>query len=92
MKTNIFRWLDPIILIYIVSITISVGMIILGNDSVQSFIVGLLSTLLTLLVDIIARLQRTEANLLEAAKFSHIISDLALSPGTSRVSKTIRFN
>ena len=88
MKTNIFRWLDPIILIGIViSITISVGMIILGNDSVQSFIVGLLSTLLTLLVDIIARLQRTEANLLEAAKFSHIISDEALSPVLQELAK-----
>ena len=72
MKKGIEKWLDPILLVGLfASILISVGMVIFGNDPINSFIVGLLSTIITLLIDLIARMGRTEGNLIETLKFAH---------------------
>ncbi|MGC1375038.1 MAG: hypothetical protein WA821_02375, partial [Anaerolineales bacterium] len=76
MFKQITRWLDPILLIGLtISITISVVMVLTGNDSLPSLSVGLLSTIITLLIDVIAKIQKAENAFLDAAGFSRILTD-----------------
>ena len=88
MQHGLLKWLDPVLLIGLfISIAVATGMIVLGNDTVQSFIVGLLSTIIALLVDIITRIQRTEYSVLEATRLSQIVSDENISPFLLRVAQ-----
>lgn len=76
MFKSIIRWLDPILLIGLfISIAISVGMILTGKDTFESFSVGILSTIITLLLDIAARIQKVQDSVLEAAELSRILSN-----------------
>lgn len=76
MFSKISRWLDPIILVGLfISIAVGVGMVLTGNDSLWGLTIGLLSAILTLLVDLIARVQKAEDSFLEAANLSQILSD-----------------
>lgn len=76
MKT----WFDPILLIGLfISIGVSVTMFLTGNDTINSMIVGFLSTIVTLLVDIIARIQKVESTILEANNLSKLFSDERLA-------------
>jgi len=55
---QVAHWLDPILLIGLfISITVGVTMVLSGNDTLWGLTVGLLSTIVTLLIDIIARIQ-----------------------------------
>jgi len=69
-------WGDPILILGL-SISISMGliMVLTGNDTIISLIVGLLSTIVTLLADIIARIQKTETTILEANSLQNIFLD-----------------
>lgn len=76
MLKQITRWLDPILLIGLtISITISIVMVLTGNDSLSSLIIGLLSTIITLLIDVAARVQKAEKVFLDAAGLSRILND-----------------
>lgn len=67
MFKSIVRWLDPILVIgLLISITIGILMVLSGNDTALGLAVGLLSTIVTLLIEIIARLNRAESSFLEA--------------------------
>lgn len=83
-KKNLTNLIDPIILIGLfVSVGISIFMVLMGNDSVTSLIIGLLSTIVTLLIDIVSRIQKAESTLLAA-------NDLAKLFSKSKVSSDIR--
>ena len=74
------KWLDPILLVgVLVSVAIAVGMVLLGNDTISSLVVGLISTTITLLVDIVARIGKHEDTTIESARLSHILSDEPLA-------------
>lgn len=76
MTKKKMQWLDPILAIgVLVSIAIGFSMVVLGNDTVSSLIVGLLSTIITLLVDAVARIQELENTTIESARLSHLLSD-----------------
>ena len=76
MFKQVTRWLDPILFIGLfVSIAVSVAMVLTGNETLSSLIVGLLSTIVTLLIDIIARIQKVENSFLDAADLSRVLSD-----------------
>lgn len=76
MFNQIGRWLDPILLIGLfVSIAVGIGMVLTGNDTTWGLTIGLLSTIVTLLVDIIARIQKVEDSVIDAAELSRILSD-----------------
>lgn len=71
-----FTWLDPIILIGLfISISISVGMVLTGNDTLSGLIVGLLSSIITLLIDVIARIHNSQETLLKATNLSELFAD-----------------
>ena len=58
------RFLDPILVIgTAVSIGVSVILVLLGQDQISSLLIGLVATAITLLIDIIARLDQAEENL-----------------------------
>ena len=58
--------LDPILVAGIIaSIGISVLLVLLGIDRAQGLIIVLLGTILTLIVDLVARLRDTEAHILD---------------------------
>jgi hypothetical protein len=53
-------------------------MVLSGNDSISGLTVGLLSTIITLLIDVVARIQKTEDSFATAAGLSKILSDETL--------------
>ena len=66
MFRSITRWLDPIIVIgLIISIAVGILMVWGGNDTLSGLTVSLLATIVTLLVEIIARIHRAEYSLLQ---------------------------
>jgi hypothetical protein len=70
------RWLDPILLIGLfVSIAVGVAMVLTGNDTATGFTIGLLSAIIALLIDIIARIQKTEDSFVDAAGLSRTLLD-----------------
>lgn len=76
MKKSFTEWLDPILLIGLfISISIAAFLVWIGNDQLSGFIVGLLSTIITLLVDIVSRLQKAEKNFIDAAGLENILSN-----------------
>ncbi len=79
MSKQLTRWLDPILLIGLfISISIGVGMVLSGNDSLSGLTVGILSTIITLLIDVVARIQKAEDAFTTAAGLSKILSDKTL--------------
>lgn len=73
-------WVDPIIIIgLVVSLGISSYMLITGQDKVSGLIVGLLSTILTFLIDIIARINKSERTLLESNKLTKLFEKSPIS-------------
>jgi hypothetical protein len=76
MHTGRRIWTDPIFLVgLIVSIAIALAMVLLGKDDILSFLVGLAGLTITLLLDLIDRLQKTEDRFLVAAELSHLLMD-----------------
>ena len=71
MSKRLSDLIDSILIVGVfISIAIHLGMVLTGNDTLSGLMTRLCSTIITLLIDIIARLQKAEANLLEAAKFN----------------------
>ncbi len=67
MSKSVLRWLDPIVIIgLVISVSISAAMVLSGNDTLSGLIIGLLSTIVTLLIDIIARFHKAEVTALQA--------------------------
>lgn len=76
MFNRIIRSLDPILLIgLLISISIGLVMVSTGHDTPISLTIGLLSTIITLLIDVIARIEKTEKSFLNAAGLSRTLSD-----------------
>ena len=57
----------------VISISLAVILVLMGQDEVQSLIAGLLTTVITLSVDVIARLRESERRILEATTFGELI-------------------
>jgi hypothetical protein len=67
--------LDPIVAIgLLISIATGLLLVLVGNDAVTSLIVSLLITIITLIVDLIARLNTTQANVLQAVSLGSILN------------------
>ena len=63
-----FHFLDPIITIgIIVSIAMAIILVLVGQDSVISILIGLVITTITLIIDVIARLKESEKNILQSS-------------------------
>lgn len=61
---NKLKSLDPFLAVGLVfSVALSIFLVLLGQDQITSLIVGLLSTIVTLLIDIIARIKESEDRL-----------------------------
>ena len=68
--------LDPFLAIGIViSIALAVILVLMGQDEVQSLIVGLIITAITLSVDVIARLKETERKVLQGTALGTLLLD-----------------
>ncbi|HKZ86373.1 MAG TPA: hypothetical protein VJ793_22310 [Anaerolineae bacterium] len=79
MLKQVTRWLDPILLIGLfVSLSVGVGMVLTGNDTLSGLTIGLLSTIITLLIDIVARIQKAEDSFVNMAGLSQVLSDEAI--------------
>lgn len=79
MNHKLTHWLDPILLIGLfISIAISVVMVLIGNDTIPSLTIGLLSTIITLIVDAIARIQKSEGLFLDATGLSKILTNKSI--------------
>ncbi len=88
LKKTIY-WLDPILLISIfLSTAIGIGLVLAGKDSISSLIVGLLVAIITLLVDAIARIHKTENTVLSLEKLSRIISDESLGKSLLEIAQS----
>lgn len=75
MTRRLATWLDPILVTGIaVSIVVALTMVLLGNDTVSSLIVGLLVSIVTILLDIIARIERVNDSIFQSADLSHLLS------------------
>lgn len=75
MLKDILQRVDPILLIGIIaSVFIGIVMVLSGNDTLSSLTIGLLGTIITLLVDVVARIQKSEGLLSEESE--RIISSL----------------
>jgi len=75
-KTKSILRLDPFLTTgIIVSIAIALILILLGQDEVNSLIAGLLTTIVTILIDLIARLKETEYKILQASKLGNVLSE-----------------
>lgn len=68
--------LDPFLTAgIIISIALALVLVLLGQDEVSSLITGFLITIITILIDLIARLRETETRVLEAVKLGNILSE-----------------
>ncbi len=91
MSKRLSDLIDPILIVGIfISIAISLGMVLAGNDTVSGLMVGLLTTIITLLIDIIARLEKAEANLLEAAKITELIAEPEIGQALQEIANNYR--
>ena len=94
MRKSIGYWLDPILLIgLLVSIAAGAGWAIVKNDDVGGFAVGLLISILTVLVDIVARIQKVENTVLKSSELSRVLSDESLGANLRKIAnnyETIR--
>ena len=80
LRKNLAHFIDPILVTgLLISVTISVFMVLMGNDNVTSLMVGFLTTIITLLIDILSKIQRTENTLLEASDLSKLFSHLKIA-------------
>ena len=59
----------------IISIALALILVLLGQDEVNSLIAGLLTTIITILIDLIARLKSTEQTILGAIKLGDLLSN-----------------
>lgn len=76
---SLFRWLDRVLVIgIIVSVVIALLLVLTGNDTILGLVVGLLSLIITLLLEVIARFNKLESLLAEAVTLSKILSDDSL--------------
>lgn len=81
------RYLDPIIVIgLIISIALSTVLVVSGQDSVTSMLIGLVVATLSLLVDVIARLHQSEEKLLASSILgSAVVNDPFLMSSVSKI-------
>lgn len=75
MFRRLTKYTDPILLIGIfISILISVALTIITKDTLASFAVGLLSTIIALQIDLLARMEKAERLLLDASGLSSLVA------------------
>jgi len=68
------KTLDPVLVIGIlVSVFSALILVVLGKDEINSLIVGLLITVITLGIDIIGRVKETQSNMLQAIKLGKLL-------------------
>jgi|CXWL01.1.fsa_nt_gi hypothetical protein len=68
------KTLDPVLIIGIlVSVFSAFILVVLGKDEINSLIVGLLITVITLGIDIIGRVKETQSNMLQAIKLGKLL-------------------
>jgi hypothetical protein len=81
------RFLDPILIIGIgVSVVTALILVLIGQDQVASLLIGLVITVMTLLIDIIARLKESEERIV---KISALGETLASEPSLFRMLQQI---
>jgi hypothetical protein len=92
MNNKLFRWLDPILLIGIfISITIAVGMVLSGNDTLSGLMVGLLSTIITLIIDQIAKTHKLADLYTKSHDYSILLSDEIIKNFVQKIAKNYDF-
>lgn len=70
-----YRFLDPIIATGIIfSVAVAMIMVIIGQDSALSLLCGLITTTITLMIDVIARLEESETNILKSSALGTSVS------------------
>jgi hypothetical protein len=71
-----FRFLDPIIVIgVIISIALAIILVLTGQDQAISLLIGLAVTIITLLINIIARLKESEAAIIKTSEFGNMLAN-----------------
>lgn len=61
------KFLDPIIVVgVVISIAVAIILILLKQDQAISLLIGLVITIITLIVDLIARVKESEKRVIEA--------------------------
>lgn len=75
MRSKYFLFIDPVIIIgFGISIVISIVLIVLGQDEAISILIGLSITILTFLIDLIARLEANKLAMLDAFGLQNLSS------------------
>jgi len=88
MNKIIFRWLDPILLIGLfISIVIAVGMVLSGNDTLSGLMIGLLSSIITLIIDQIAKVHKLADLYTKSHDYSTLLSDNEIGDFIQRIAK-----
>jgi len=69
------RFIDPIIVIgVVISIALAIILVLTGQDQATSLLIGLAVTIITLLIDIIARLGESEARIIKISEFGNSLA------------------
>jgi len=70
-----FRFLDPIIVIgVVISIALAIILVVIGQDQAISLLIGLAVSIITLLIDIIARLKESETKIIQTSEFGNALA------------------
>jgi hypothetical protein len=69
------RFLDPIVVIgVIISVALAIIFVVMGQDQAISLLIGLTITIITLLIDIIARLKESEKAIIQTSEFGNALA------------------
>lgn len=75
MRNRLIKSLDPILTVgVVVSITLAILLVLIGQDKVISLLIGLSITIISLLIDIIARLKHSEVQILQATELGNLLA------------------
>lgn len=89
MKRRIWTWLDPILVIgVLVSVAIGLVSFFQLGDKASGFLIGLTSTTITLIIDLIAKTHRMERNILESTGLLKVISEHSLDEAVKDIAKS----
>jgi hypothetical protein len=70
------HFLDPIIVIgAVISIALAIILVLIGQDQAISLLIGLVVTMITLLIDIIARIKESETKIIQLSKFGNALAN-----------------
>lgn len=86
------RSLDPFLVIGLsISIALAIVLVLMGQDEVQSLLVGLVATAITLSVDVIARLKETEERILKGTALGVVLlEDPGLHDALHQIARSYR--